>query len=126
MNEYIQNKARGFSIIELLVAVVILAIIVLGIGTLFPRAMSASTQSRQLSRAYNVAHGKIEQFYRMPKTAAALTAGNHGPETIEGMVCTWNVQDNYPMLRMKKVTVGVTWTGSSNFNSVGVVTYIMK
>jgi prepilin-type N-terminal cleavage/methylation domain-containing protein len=120
------EKQSGFSVIELLVAVVILGFVVMGIGTLFPKALSVSTQNRMLSRAFNVANGKIEQFYRMPATAAALAAGTHGPETIDNLACTWNVELNYPMTGMRKITVGVVWPSSASFDSIGVVTYIMK
>jgi prepilin-type N-terminal cleavage/methylation domain-containing protein len=121
-----RSPARGFSIIELLAAVVIMAIVAMGIGTLFPRAMAVSTQNRLLSRAYNVAHGKIEEFYRMPANAAAIAAGTHGPEMIDGLNCSWNIQINTPITRMRRVEVGVTWATSSVLDSVGVVTYIMK
>lgn len=120
------NHPKGFSIIELMVAVMIMAFVIMGIGTLFPQALGISTQSRLLNRAFNVANGKVEEFYRMPASAAALTAGVHGPETIDGLTCTWFIQLDYPIARMRKVTVGVTWPSSSSFDSVGVVTYIMK
>ncbi len=124
-----QNFAKGqagFSMIELMVSTVMLAFVITGIATLYPRAMAYSVQSRQLSRAFAIAHGKIEEFYRMPGNAAALSAGNHGPEPRENFTCTWNVQWDYPIAKMRRVTVGVTWPTGASMDSVGVVTYILK
>jgi prepilin-type N-terminal cleavage/methylation domain-containing protein len=124
-----QEKAKGqagFSMIELMVSTVMLAFVITGIATLYPRAMSYSVQSRQLNRAFAIAHGKVEEFYRMPANAAALTAGNHGPEQQENFTCTWNIQLDYPIAKMRRVTVGVSWITGASFDSIGVVTYILK
>ncbi|HBE73336.1 MAG TPA: hypothetical protein DDW31_04500 [candidate division Zixibacteria bacterium] len=126
MNTASRKGQGGFSMIELMVSTVMLAFVVTGIATLYPRAMAYSVQSRQLNRAFSVAHGIVEEFYRMPAGATALAAGNHGPVQRENFTCTWNVQLDYPITKMRRVTVGVTWPTGASFDSVGVVTYILK
>lgn len=126
MNKTIKNT-KGLSVIELLVAMTILGITIMGIALLFPSGSRSITNTRLLTRALNLAQAKTEEFYRMPETASDLTTGVHGPETVEGVFNrVWVVQDDYLMAGTKKITVAVTWTTTASIDSVGIVTYINK
>ncbi len=82
-------SARGFTILELLVAVSVLSISLLGLAQLLGVAMQQNHLSRYNTAALEVARGKIErlkaQYNRQLETdipATDLTDGTHGPETI--------------------------------------------
>ncbi len=126
MGETIKNN-KGLSVVELLVAVTILGITIMGIALLFPAGSRSITNTRLLTRALNLAQAKTEEFYRMPSDAGDLTAGVHGPETVDGSFQrSWIIEEDYLREGTKKVTVAVKWVTTANIDSVGMVTYINK
>lgn len=126
MNKIIKNT-KGLSVVELLVAVTILGITIMGIALLFPAGSRSITNTRLLTRALNLAQAKTEEFYRMSSDASDLTAGVHGPETVDGSFQrTWVIEEDYLRADTKKVTVAVKWITTANIDSVGMVTYINK
>ncbi len=119
-------RQKGFSVIELMVAITILAITLLGIAQLFPRGLGYTTQSRLISKATSLAQAKAEELERLNKTHTDLTAGTHS-ETVEVFNRTWVITDNTPMSRIKRAQIAVTWeTAPGAFDSVGIVTYLYK
>jgi prepilin-type N-terminal cleavage/methylation domain-containing protein len=117
---------KGLSITELLVAITIMAITLLGIAQLFPRGLGYTTQARLMSKATSLAQAKAEEMERLPKTDPDLTAGTHS-ETVEVFTRTWVITDNTPMTRMKRARIGVTWDTAPNvLDSVGVTVYLYK
>jgi prepilin-type N-terminal cleavage/methylation domain-containing protein len=99
------NKKEGFSLIEMMVALVILTFGLLAVGPLLYTASSADSLARSKGTASIAAQNKLESLadlYRQNPSADELTLGSHGPEQtqivnpIDGTVLNrysvdWNV-----------------------------------
>ncbi len=153
MPETVQsNKAQGFSLIELMIAQVILTFGLLAVGPLLYVAASSESLARSKSAAAITAQNKLESLtdlYHRNPSAEDLTLGSHGPQQaqvvnpIDGTVLnrydvTW-VMSAVPDPRPGKVVAGrlvrVTITpiqlagaGNSNpaFNKILNVTTILS
>jgi prepilin-type N-terminal cleavage/methylation domain-containing protein len=85
-----QAKARsnGFSLIETMMALVILTFGLLAAGPLLYTAAVSNSLSRSKSTAAIAAQNKLEclaDLYRRDPSATELTLGSHGPEQVEIM-----------------------------------------
>ncbi len=109
----------GFSLLEILMAVAVFAIGVLGIAGLQVQATNKTTHSRLFTEAYTVACDQIEAIYLMPYTDANITAGTHtvgntGPGNRYNL--SYTVTDNLgptPPANTKTITVTVSINASS-------------
>lgn len=122
---------KGFTLLELLVSSIILAIGILGLAALFPAAMRSTLLTRQNTQAVEICQATIEYLRTLPITSEELEEGTHGPDTIDSkFVRTYTVTDNHPATNMKFVEVTVSWQqvgGSGGLNhSQTMKTYISK
>ncbi len=83
------GKKDGFSLLELLVAVAVLAVSLLGLAQLLGVAIQQNEFSIYNTSAIELARGKLEELKAAYNwelatggTSADLTDGNHGPEQI--------------------------------------------
>lgn len=122
---------KGFTLLELLVSSLILAIGIIGLASLFPAAMRSTLLTRQNTQAVEICQATIEFLRSLPFTADELSAGTHGPDTIDSkFVRTYTVTDNHPAINMKFIEVKVEWKqvgGSGGLNRTQTMkTYISK
>jgi prepilin-type N-terminal cleavage/methylation domain-containing protein len=66
------NYHKGFTLIELVVAILIFAIGIIGISKMQIMAVQANAFSMQLTRANNVAKNTIEQLMGLPQANSAF------------------------------------------------------
>lgn len=110
---------RGFSVVELMVALVVLGLGILGLANLFPLGGRMQMRDRMRTSAADLAQQKMEQLRLLPWSDANLDVGTH--PTISGE--TLSLQDEGTYQRfwivtqgtgtfsdMKQVVVRVTWT----------------
>src|ERR1019366_4736940 len=64
---------RGVTLIELLVAVVMVTFVVAGISTFLPKASRAAVTNQYLTKAKNMATGKIQEIKQLPYAYVDLT-----------------------------------------------------
>jgi len=79
---------QGFSLIEMLIATLILTYGLLAAGQLISATMASSSLSRSKETASIVAQAKTESLanlYRRNSNSQDLTPGSHGPEQVEIM-----------------------------------------
>jgi prepilin-type N-terminal cleavage/methylation domain-containing protein len=76
----------GFSLVELLVAILVVAFVVLGVLTAFGQGVKFNSSSRDYTAVSNLAKSQLEELIALPydTTGAAgdpLSVGDHGPVT---------------------------------------------
>jgi prepilin-type N-terminal cleavage/methylation domain-containing protein len=76
----------GFSLVELLVAILIVAFVVLGVLSAFGQGVKFNSSSRDYTAVSNLAKTQLEELIALPFNTAAiagdpLAAGTHGPVT---------------------------------------------
>ena len=105
-----QNK-KGFSLLELLIALIILAVGLLGAAGMQVSSVSGNAFSNNVTIATGLAQSRIEELKKLPNSDAALSAGDHDEGLLTGTAIfsrSTNVNDLSP--EVKQVTVTVRWT----------------
>jgi type IV pilus modification protein PilV len=130
-------KEKGFSLLELLIAVLVLGVGILALIQMQVAAISGNLSANQMTTALTLAQDEIEQLKRLALTDAALTDGNAGnnanltstpnaaslehadannPVDEKGGTTGlrryyryWNVADNTPTTGAKTLVVFVFW-----------------
>ncbi|MGP8324102.1 MAG: type IV pilus modification PilV family protein [Methanosarcinaceae archaeon] len=86
-------KERGFTLIEVLIALAIFSIGILGVGTMQLRSTSGNTSARIRTEASVWAQDRVETLMLLSYNDAQLTTGAH--QVIEGLYTVdWTVWDN--------------------------------
>jgi Tfp pilus assembly protein PilV len=107
-----------------LIAVVILALAVAGVGTMVATAINADTASQRYSAAAALALAKLEQLRSLPRTHPDWAAGAHSEPGLEGdgslgggpYTRSWQVEldyNGYDHLHRVAVTVSHDESGQS-------------
>lgn len=108
---------RGATLIELCIALVVLALGLLAIGQVFPAGSRSSTQSRIRTDASFFAQQKLEELNTLSWNDAALSAGRHPAGTVCDTLSAGHCVRFYnvdllpaPLNNLKRVAVTVKWT----------------
>ena len=114
--------SRGFSLVEVMVAITIIGVGVLSLASLFPIAMRKVSHGDLESRATFHAQSKIEELKRMPWVQLVNSAA---ADTLENSFArSWTVQEDIPATGMKTVSVDVTWSDGKGPRSVLLSCYL--
>jgi len=120
---------RGISLVELMIALVVLSIGVLALGRAFPAGTRGQLQDRMTTSASYYAQEKIEELQGLPWSDARMTDGNHGPETFGtngAWSRSWTVTTMaVPLDNLKKVAVTVSWNVQGS-RAVTATTYLRR
>ncbi|MCG8431337.1 MAG: prepilin-type N-terminal cleavage/methylation domain-containing protein [Candidatus Omnitrophica bacterium] len=73
-----QRLPSGFTLVEILIALLILALGIVGLFNIFPAAWQSFAYSRRLSRVALIAEQKMEEFKSAPSPAPGTTGGSEG------------------------------------------------
>ena len=105
----IKNQA-GFTLVEVLVAMGIFTVAILGLAISATSVIKANQTSLVQTTAANLAQDKLEEL--KSKTSANITSGGPTAYTINGesFTCSWTVTSGSPVSGMKRIDVTVTWT----------------
>ena len=99
----------GFSLIEILVAMAIFSIGILGFAMSTISVTQGNQKSYNIAIANALAQDKLEELKALPAT---LASGGPVTDTISGQSFSrsWTVTANSPISGMHKIDVTVTWT----------------
>lgn len=116
-------KQSGFSLLELMISCTMLGVVIMGVAMVFPAATKSVTNGRIYTRAINIGQERLQEFERVPITDPLISAGNHGPETIDMYTREWNVVVDSPLPHMRTITMSVYWNTGASADTVTLVTY---
>ncbi|MEK7329510.1 MAG: prepilin-type N-terminal cleavage/methylation domain-containing protein [Candidatus Eisenbacteria bacterium] len=127
------DAERGTSLIELMIALVVLSLGILAVAQLFPAGSRGQVQDRMTTAGIYYAQEQLEELNRLSWSDAALTVGRHPPGTATedlGPTGKWHRYYDVsilpaPLDNLKKVTVTVTWT-FMGARSVQSTTYLRR
>jgi type IV pilus assembly protein PilV len=111
---HVISKNEGFTLLEVMIALVILSVGLLGLAALQLVAVKSNSFSSEMTYATMIAQQQIESLKSLPFTDGNLTPGSHTPPTppnSKGVqyIITWTVTDNAPATNMKTIALTVTW-----------------
>ena len=108
------SNQKGFSLLELLIALTVLTIGLLGLAGLHIAAIQGNVSGFKISTATAVAQERIEELKALDASAAALTTGAHaddGNQVVQGITYnrSYTIQDNTPVSGTSTLTLTVIW-----------------
>jgi prepilin-type N-terminal cleavage/methylation domain-containing protein len=105
---------KGFTLIEVLIAMLVLAIGLLSLATLAGTVIRGNSFSNKMTTATTRAQERLEEVQGVGYANANSldTAGN--PESIDSYSRTTIVQSSSPAIGMKTVTVTVSWDADAH------------
>ncbi len=117
-----KNGQAGFTLVELLVAIVILAVGIVGIMTLFPQSYRHVGNAGRLSIMNHLGQQKLDELKTLAYSDTDLTDGTHpspgpvervsyvdssGKDIYEDYTISWEVREDEPRSDMKTIIVEV-------------------
>ena len=127
------SSQRGATLIELMMALVVLALGVLAVGQLFPAGARTQVKDRLLSSGSYHAQEKLEEVETKNWADAELGIGRHPATGFDslGTNKTWlryyDVEAmTAPLDNLRKVTVHVRWTYLGDTLQVAALTYVRR
>lgn len=127
-------KERGISLVEVMVALIVLSIGILAVGRLFPTGARSQMQDRLTLGASDYAQEKVEYIRSLAWSHADLTNGRHPSGTATESCGNGRWQRFYtvttmasPLDNLKKVEVTVTARGAGlTDRNVTTTTYVRR
>ena len=105
------KKEEGFTLLEVMVALSILMVGLLGLGTMQIASIRGNFFASRVTEGSALASDRLEKLFALPYTHADLSAGTHAdPNPPEGRSISWIVTENAPLNNTKKVVMTVSWT----------------
>lgn len=117
------HRTEGFSLIEVMVAMVILGIGLLGVAQMIPMAMAGVTQAGVRTRAVQAAQEQLDDLRSTDFSDAALQAGTYS-ETQGNYTLDWVITDDDPVARTKRIDVTASWQTVGGTRSATLQTFI--
>lgn len=109
---------KGFSLIEISVAVALLALILGGMLGVFWQGFYAAEKSQERTAAYNLAREKSEEYSRIPLPSNGTATEDYGaiPE-FSDFKRVVNISDYLYAGELKQITVTVYWNNDQDSQS---------
>ena len=122
----LQSKREGFTLIEVMIALVILAVGILALATMQIVSIRTNAFSTDMSYATMLAQTQFEQFRNMdydsiPPTGTTVIPTSETPKGIPYTI-DLTVNDDQPATDMKTIELEVQWQGAPAGSATGVTT----
>ena len=116
-------KNRGYTLIEVLIAMAIFALGFLALATLQIKSIAQNANAKMLTDATTMAVESLERLISLPYNHTDLNQENNphsirkGPYTVQ-----WNVQDDMPVTAAKTIVIRVT--GANPYAKPITISYV--
>jgi prepilin-type N-terminal cleavage/methylation domain-containing protein len=111
------SRSAGFTLMEVMVALIIFSVGLLGLASVLPLGINRVTDSASDTRASELAAERAEKVITSPYDDPDNDAGDHtDPHNPRDGVynVSWSVEVNQPITSCKRVTISVTKTDQAN------------
>lgn len=106
------KKEDGYTLIEVLIALTIFAVGLLGVAAMQTSAIRMNSTAGKLTNLSTWGTDKIEELSALPYSDSLLdSAGNPHQEVTGDYTISWTVIDDNPVTNTKNITVTVTGQG---------------
>ena len=115
---------RGFTLVEVMIALVVMSIGVLALASLLPMGTKKISNSASRTRASELAATLAERLLATPYADEALVEGAHDDDQnpYDGQYyLSWSVEDDQPITACKRVTVFARWPSASSSLTARVI-----
>jgi type IV pilus modification protein PilV len=103
MKKHLKTNNKGFTLVELMVALVVFAVGILAVGQLQVTSIRYNSHAQRMSEATMLAQSQMEELMSIDyDTVAAETA------TAGSYLIKWQVDDD-PVAEIKDIAVTVSW-----------------
>lgn len=117
------HNSKGFSLIEIMIAMTFLGIGLLAVAQMIPAGMAGVTQAQLRTRAVQAAQEKVDELRVQTFTSPTLTPGTYS-ETSGNFTLDWTITDNDPIPGMKRLDLTSSWQHYTGTKTVTLNTYI--
>jgi type IV pilus assembly protein PilV len=119
------KESRGFTLLEVMIALVIFAIGLLGLAGLQVMAIKGNSFGQQMTVASTLAQNQLEA---LRESAGSLSDGNDTVTDQNGITYTrnWVVAANQPQANMDTVDITVSWTGPTGSGTEAIRTITIR
>ena len=124
MNTKPLRETNGFTLIEILIATVIITIVSLGATSLTVGIMRGNSFSKRLTTAITLAQDRLEDVKRLGYTNVGTAAGtqNYGSiANFSGYKRVVTVTNDTPAVKMKTVNVTVSWDADKHSTQASTI-----
>ncbi len=104
------SKRNGFSLIEVLIALVILAVGMLALGGMQVVSIKGNSFSQKMTQATVLTQNKLEELRKLPFADSSLSIGRHDEGVLSGSRFSRAYDVEGISTTLKAVTVTVQWT----------------
>jgi type IV pilus assembly protein PilV len=121
---------QGLSLVEVLIAIVVLSVAMMGLATLQVRCIRSNDLANRTTQATNLAQVKLEELIFRAATgeffAAGVTVDDENPVAVpaddEGAIFTrsWEFIDDSPVPAARTIVVTVVWNDAMGNHEVEV------
>ena len=116
------NARRGFTLIEVLAALLLVAIVIPVVMQGFSVATNAASSAKRRSEAATLAASKLDEITATGDWKLGLLAGDFSPDHPE---YTWDASlDAWDSSTLQQLTLRVKWTGSDGPHEFLVTTLV--
>jgi len=116
------GQDRGFTIIEVLIAMAIFSIGILGVAGMQVSAISGNGTARRSTEAFSLATDQIEKLMSLSYGDAELDSAGNPHQVVQGVyTIEWNVTDNGAGATPNTKNINVTVTSRGRTLSVDFV-----
>lgn len=108
--------ARGFTMMEILVALIVIGIGVFSMTAMIPAGTRSNAKSGQQTRGSELASITMERLLTTPYSDGDLSAGDHDDAANPypgGYYVSWTVDANAPIAQCKRITVRTRFRSTS-------------